>query len=177
MITPRTQENYACGLIVRGDGKNKVIWHNGGSRGFQTSLSFNTDANLTVIVLGNLDGSTPGAIAQDLAAIARGQRVILTSERKEVIVSPRIVEKYVGTYQVNATFSIIIELNNGQLTAQSVIRSKPADQPRMRLYAESETTFFYKAVNSQITFIEDHRGGVCRLYLRKNGVDQVGIRL
>jgi CubicO group peptidase (beta-lactamase class C family) len=176
MTTPLNEQNYACGLIVRNDNGRKVVWHNGGFKGFRTNMTYHPDDKLTVIVLGNVDGSTPGAIAQNLGALARGEKVVLPGERKEIAVSPKILQEYVGTYRLNRTFKITITLDHGQLSAQSIIQYNPANPPKLPIYAESENDFFYKAVNSQIKFFTNERGEVTHIILHKNGVEQMGIK-
>ncbi len=176
MTTPMNEQNYACGLIVRIDNGHKIIWHNGGFKGFRTNMTYHPDDKLTVIVLGNVDGSTPGAIAQDLGVLAHGEKVVLPSERKEITVSPKTLQEYVGTYRLNRTFRINITLNHEQLSAQSIIQYNPTNPPKLPIYAESETEFFYKAINSQIKFFTNERGEVTRIILHKNGVEQMGIK-
>src|SRR5439155_22733800 len=81
MTTP-FKNNYAFGLQVRTVNGRKVIDHGGGIEGFNTSLAYYPDDKLTIVVLGNLNGSAPDEIANKLAAVARGETVTLQSERK-----------------------------------------------------------------------------------------------
>jgi hypothetical protein len=45
------------------------------------------------------------------------------------------------------------------------------NQPRLGIYPESETRFFYRAVDAQITFVRDKEGKVDKLILRQHGLD------
>ena len=95
---------------------------------------------------------------------------MLPSERKEIAVSPGILEKYVGTYELTPTFSVITTLKNGQLMAQAT------RQPKFPLFAESETKFFLKAVDAQFEFFKNDKGEVTHLILHQGGRDITGTK-
>jgi len=100
------------------------------------------DDNLTVVVLANLNEQAPQRIAGNLARVAHGETVVLSSERKEIAVSPEILRQYVGVYdlgQMAPNYKMMITLENGQLIAQA---SGGGQTP---LSAGSETKFFPKA--------------------------------
>jgi len=48
----------------------------------------------------------------------------------------------------------------------------PAGQGKFELFAETETDFFLKVVDAQITFVKDDKGQVTNLVLHQNGVNQ-----
>jgi len=48
------------------------------------------------MALGNLNGDAPDQIVTRLAAVAHGEKVELPSERKEITLTPKILEQYVG---------------------------------------------------------------------------------
>lgn len=88
------------------------------------------------------------------------------TRRATAKIDPAVLEKYVGSYSLVpliATFTISREEDRlyAQLTGQ----------PRLRLYAESETKFFYKATDAQIDFELEEDGKVVRLVLHQNGND------
>ncbi|TWT41104.1 D-alanyl-D-alanine-carboxypeptidase/endopeptidase AmpH precursor [Phycisphaerae bacterium RAS1] len=85
--------------------------------------------------------------------------------RTEVAVDPKILAEYVGKYALGpATFDI--KLSDGKLTAQLT------GQRRFPVFAESETKFYYKVVDAQLTFVRDDAGKVAALILHQNGMDQ-----
>jgi CubicO group peptidase (beta-lactamase class C family) len=169
MTTP-FKENYACGLMVRTVNGRTEIEHGGGIEGFNTDLAYYPDDKLTLVVLGNLNGSAPEEIATKLAAVVHGEKVTLSSERKEITVSPDILAKYVGTYELTPTFSIVITLENGQLMAQAT------NQPKFPIFAESQTEFFLKVVDAQIEFVTNDKRDVTSLVLHQGGQDIKGER-
>jgi len=169
MTTP-FQHDYACGLGVRMVNGHKLIEHGGGIEGFNTQLSYYTEDKLTVVVLGNLNGSAPNDIATKLAALAHGEKVVLASERKEIAVPPKILAKYVGSYELHPDLVLMVTLENGQLMAQ------PTGQPKAPIFAESETKFFLKVVDAQIEFFKNENGEVTHLVLHQGGMDTTGVK-
>jgi CubicO group peptidase (beta-lactamase class C family) len=51
-----------------------VIDHNGGIEGFNTVLQYFPEDKLTVVVLANLNGQAPEAIAGRLVALEHGEK-------------------------------------------------------------------------------------------------------
>jgi CubicO group peptidase (beta-lactamase class C family) len=170
MTTP-VKENYAFGLVVATKNGQRVIEHGGGINGFNTALAYYPDDSMTVVVLGNLNGSAPDDIAAKLAAAAHGEQVVLASERRAITVSPTTLATYTGTYALSADFHLVITLENGQLMSQA------GEQDKLPLFAESETRFFLKVVDAQIDFVKDDQGHVTHLVLHQGGRDTKGVRL
>jgi hypothetical protein len=82
-------------------------------------------------------------------------------ERKEISVSPQILAKYVGTYEVRPGFDLAITLEGNQLFSQATGQSK------VPIFAEAETKFFLKVVDAQIEFFKDDKGVVTHLMLNQ----------
>ena len=152
-------------------GGHKVIEHGGGIEGFNTELAYYPDDKLTVVVLGNVNGAAPGDIARKLAAIAHGETVKLQSERKEITLDPKVLARYVGAYQMAPGVNMLVTLEDNQLF------SKLGNQGALPIFPESETMFFYKAVDAQIEFPKDGQEKASQLTLHQNGRDQVAKRL
>lgn len=167
MTTP-FKENYACGLMVRTVKGHSVIEHGGGIEGFNTQLAYYPDEKLILIVLGNLNGSAPDEIAADLAALEHGETVTLPSERKEITLSPAIMAKYVGTYQLTPNFAITFTLEGNQFMTQAT------NQGKFPLYPESETKFFAKVVNAEVEFFKNDKGEVTHMILYQGGREMKG---
>jgi len=170
MTTP-FKNDYAFGLAVHSVKGHQVIEHGGGIDGFNTQLSYYPEDHLAVVVLGNLNGAAPGAIAEKLADAIHGERGVLPNERKEVAVPTKLLEAYVGKYQLAPTFIITITLEGGELFAQAT------GQPKFELFAEGERDFFYKVVDAQATFELDDKGRAIRLILHQGGANQPAERI
>ncbi|HXD33304.1 MAG TPA: serine hydrolase [Pyrinomonadaceae bacterium] len=87
----------------------------------------------------------------------------LASNRKEVTVDPKIYDTYVGDYELGPNFIFTISNENGKLMGQ------PTGQPKSELFPTSETEYFLKVVDAQITFVKDEAGNVKQLILHQNG--------
>jgi hypothetical protein len=169
MTTP-FKSDYAFGLGVQTANGHKVIEHGGGIEGFNTFLGYYPEDKLTVVVLANLSGGAPEAIASKLAALAHGESVVLPSERKEITVPPAVLARYVGTYELMPNFDIVMTLEGGQLMTQATGQSK------FLLYAESETKFFLKVVDAEVEFFKNDKGEVTHLILHQGGQDVKGTK-
>jgi CubicO group peptidase (beta-lactamase class C family) len=164
MTTP-FKEDYACGVGVRTVSGHKVVDHGGGIEGFNTFLAYYPEDKLTVVALSNLNGDAPSSIVTRLAALARGEKVELPSERKEITLAPKILEQYVGTYDMAPKINMMITLHDGQLISQL------SGQGKVPLFAMSETKFFPKVVDAEIEFGKDDKGAVTYLVLHQGGRD------
>jgi CubicO group peptidase (beta-lactamase class C family) len=169
MTTP-FKNDYACGLTVHAAGGHKVIEHGGSINGFNTSVAYYPDEKLTVVVLSNLNGPTPGEMSPKLAAAARGEAVLFPSERKEITVAPKILSDYAGTYELRPGFNIVMTVEDGRLMTQAT------GQPKNPLFAESQTKFFLKVVDAEVEFVKDASGKVTHMVLYQGGRETKGQR-
>jgi len=123
-----------------------------------------------VVTLSNVNGPFAEQIAGKLGQAAHGEQVTLPAVHKEVAVSPAILQKYVGKYQLAPTFEIAITLEEGRLISQAT------NQPKVPIFPESETKFFLRAVEAQLEFFKNDKGEVTHLVLHQNGRDVQGMK-
>jgi len=90
---------------------------------------------------------------------------------KEATVEDKILDTYVGKYQIRPSFEISITKEGARLYAQAT------GQPRHELYAESATKFFMKAVDDRIIFVKNEQGILDKLILFQNGQEMSGKRI
>ena len=164
MTTP-FKNNYALGVVVQTADGRTVVNHGGGIEGFNTFLAYYPDDKLTVVVLSNINGTTPNAIATKLATVAHGGTVQATSVRKEITLPAATLEKFVGTYELAPGVSMWIRLQGDHLTTQL------SGQGQLPMFAESATKFFLKAVDAQLEFVTGADGAVTAADLHQNGRD------
>ena len=62
------------------------------------------------------------------------------------------------------------------LTADALM-AQATGQNALRMRPETETDFFFKEVDAQITFLRDTQGAFTQLILHQDGVDQPAKRL
>jgi hypothetical protein len=84
---------------------------------------------------------------RDQKAVKKSDTV---SERKEIAVPRNVLEKYVGAYELQPGFDLVVTLEGDQLMTQVT------GQEKAPIFAESETKFFLKVVDAQIEFAGDH---------------------
>jgi CubicO group peptidase (beta-lactamase class C family) len=159
------KEEYAYGWSVSDLYKHKRISHSGGINGFSSNISRYLDDDICIVVLSNYEHSVIGKIAKDLAAIAFGEKYELPQERKVAEIDYRICDAYIGQYQLDTNFVIGITKEENHLFGQG------PGQPKFELFPESETKFFLKIIDAQITFIKNDKGKVTEMILHQNGKD------
>jgi CubicO group peptidase (beta-lactamase class C family) len=170
MTTP-FKNDYGFGLIIRTETGHKLIEHEGGVQGFNTQMTYYPEDKLTVIVLANLNGPAHEEIARKLAQIVHGEKVVLTSERKEVALSPQILATYIGTYHLaSVNHDLVVSLEDGHLHLKSEGNYNRA------MFSESESSFFLKEVDAQVDFTKDTAGHVTGLILHQDAHDMEGLR-
>ena len=172
-MTAPFKENYAFGLGISMQDGHKTISHDGGIQGFNTSLIYDPDEKLVVAVLANINGPGAGQIAATLAKVAHGGKVLLPSERKEITLSPQTLQNYAGNYELtfpDRAVPFVITLEESRLLAQL------GQQRKLPIFAESETLFFYKAVDAQLEFSKNDKGEIAGLVLHQNGRDTKGVK-
>ena len=136
-------------------------------------MDYYPDEKLTVVVLENVTrAAAPGEIAKKLAAVAHGDTVKLSSERKEITLDAKVLARYVGAYQMPGGPAMLITLDGNQLSG------KLGNQNALPIFPESETMFFLKVVDAQIEFPKDDGGGKAgQLTLHQNGRDMTAKRM
>jgi hypothetical protein len=107
------------------------------------------------------------ALALMVSAVGAAQN----QDQKEITVTPQILGKYVGTYELAPNFKIMVTLEGGQLSAQAT------GQAKLPLFASSETRFFYKVVQAEIEFFKNDQGVVSHLVLYQNGQEMRAPRI
>jgi hypothetical protein len=103
--------------------------------------------------------------------IVFGNPYELPKERIAIQVDPAVLEKYVGAYRLAPNFILAVTLENGQLITQAT------GQPKVEIYPETESDFFLKIVDAQITFVTDESGTTTHLILHQNGRDIPGEKI
>ena len=157
--------NMEIGLnwIIMTAGDGNVIWHNGGTGGYHAFVGFDPDRGVGAVVLTNSSHDT-----DDIGLHLINPTIPLReppAERTEVEVSADILETYVGDYQLAPNFILTITVEDGTIWGQAT------GQSNFQVFAESETEFFYKVVDAQITFEVDESGSVAGLVLHQGGAD------
>ena len=170
MFTP-VRDNYAYGWSVQTRDGMTVTSHGGGINGFSTHILRIPELQLCVVVLSNVESNTPGRISQDLTAIVLGKPYKLPKMRSVANVDPKIYDDYAGKYAFNPALVLTCTREGEHLMVQLT------GQPKFEIYPESETEFFLKVVDSQLSFARDDDGKITHVVLHQGGRDQEAKRV
>ncbi|MFN0181527.1 MAG: serine hydrolase [Gemmatimonadales bacterium] len=137
-----------------------IVWHNGGTGGYRTFMGFDRSKQVGVIMLTNSSIS-----ADDVGLHLIDPAVPLSKPpvaRVAKAIDPALLPLYVGAYQLAPEVIIDVTLENGALWVAAT------GQPKVRLLAESDSSFFIAEDDIALTF--DKEGGVVtQLVLRQPG--------
>jgi CubicO group peptidase (beta-lactamase class C family) len=164
------KNNYAYGWAVDERFGRKRTGHGGGINGFATDFQRFPDDGVCVAVLCNVVPARPGKVAGDLAAIAFGEQVELPKVRVAAVVDPKIYDDYVGKYSLAPDVTVTITKENDRLFGQ------PTGQAKAEIFPESETKFFLKVVDADVTFVRVD-GKVTHLILNQSGRQTKAMRI
>jgi CubicO group peptidase (beta-lactamase class C family) len=152
---------YGFGWALGKAAGHKLIEHGGAWQGFTTHIARYPDDRLTVIVLTNAAHGDPGQIAHQVAWLRKPE--LKPKDRKAIALDPKILDAYVGTYELSREMKLKITRDNGKLML------RPTGRDKVELLAESTTEFFLNDSEVAITFVKDEKGTTTRLILHQAG--------
>jgi len=146
-------------------GADTIVWHNGGTGGYRTYIGLLPSRKMAVVVLTNTTGAGADDIGMHLLspALPLAPKPAPVKQRTAITLPAATLARYVGTYQLAPSFAIEVTAEGDALYGQ------PTGQPKFRLWPETETDFFLKEVDAQITFIREADGTASGLILHQNG--------
>jgi len=143
----------------------EIIWHNGGTGGYHSFIGFDKSRRRGVVVLSNSTNDIDD-IGRHLLENQYPLAKLGAGDHGGVKVDPGVLESFVGEYQVGTGFVIKISREGDRLFGQV------GGEEKLELFCESETAFFFKEVDVQVTFVRDASGQVTRLVLHQNKINQ-----
>lgn len=153
---------YGFGWELSSVAGHKMVHHGGSLPGFRAQLMRFVDDKLTVVVLTNGDNADPNLIALGIAALYIPG---LIPERKIAKIDPKILDAYIGQYQVNPSMVFTITREGDKLLLQ-----QGANPEKRELLPESANNFFANE-NRRLTysFVKDENGQVAYLVVQLEG--------
>ena len=146
-------------------------WHNGQTGGYHSMAIVIPAKRLAIVVLTNTAVGLVDDMASRISVRLSGGEIEPQKVRRAVKVEPEILESYVGRYTIVPGMTVAVTRNDRGLSIQLT------GQPRVRIYAESETAFFLRVVAARVEFEKDEAGKVARLVIHQNGRKTVATRL
>lgn len=141
-----------------------LVWHNGQTGGYHSFIGFDVQNKRGVVVLINAARSI-----DDLGFHLLDPASRLTppaTQRVAIDLSQEILDRYVGRYELAPGILFNVRRDGPQLRVQLT------GQSYFDVFPQSETEFFYRAGDAQLTFVKDDKGHVSGLVLHQDGVDQ-----
>ena len=146
----------------------EIVMHNGGTGGYRSFNGYDPAMRVAVVVLSNSSGDVDDVGLHLLNAKFPLKEIV---KRTEVKLVPARLDLLAGQYALTPTFVLTVTREGDGLFIQAT------GQPKLAVFAESDSTFFYRAVGARVSFSRDTTGRASRLVLHQNGRDMPGERL
>lgn len=172
--TDSPDEEIAYGWHIQTKDGKSIIWHNGGTGGYQTYMGYDPQSRTGVVVLSNVGVGVAGPddIGRHLLDASYPlAKVEPIKEHKEITIDNKVFDNYVGSY-LRPPYAIMTISRDGDRFFSQLI-----GQPRVRIYPETERKFFRKTIDAQFTFDIDAQGKATQLTLHQDGRDVTGSRI
>jgi CubicO group peptidase (beta-lactamase class C family) len=153
----------------------REISHGGGLQGFLSFLLRLPDQKFTVVVLVNASppkpGTDPAGLAHQVTELYLGNSLPpLPPRPAEGAVSDDALEAIVGRYDYGMVVMVITKEGHRVFT-------RLGTQQRFEIFPRSESDFFLKVVDAQLTFVKDPKGRVTGVIHHQGGVTLHAARL
>lgn len=153
-------------------GGTEIISKAGGTGGYSTFIGYAPKTRVGVVALANTSaGEGPSDIGQHLLDARYPLWVPENLPSNERTLEAKVLGGYLGHYELAPAAVFAVTREGSQLYVQLT------NQPRMAVYPKSNTEFFYKVVDAQISFETDPQGHANTLILHQGGRDQKAKRI
>jgi CubicO group peptidase (beta-lactamase class C family) len=143
---------YASALIIGDYRGSKIVEHAGGDAGFRAQLTRFPDQHFSAIVLCNAGEANPALLTRRVADIYLAAELDPVPTQPpdatptEVRIDPKVLDAYVGEYELRPNFILAVTRRGDQLVTQAT------GQPPFEVVPASEQSFFPKEFEALITF-------------------------
>ncbi len=160
--------------IIQHVGADTIVWHNGGTGGYRTFLGLDPSRKAAVVIMTNTTGAGADDIGMHLLdpAIPLAPKPVAPRAHTAIELPADVLSRYVGVYQLAPGVNMEITLDGGALY------ERLTGQTAFRLWPETQTDFFLKEVDAQISFVPGPNGGAATsLVLHQGGRNMPGARI
>lgn len=161
--------NWGLGFVLEGEGNSARFSHSGDTEGYKCLMVMYQNTGQGAVIMTNSDRGDR-IIPELLRSIAReyGWSDFQPKEKTIARIDPKVYADYVGKYQFefSSDFVLTVGTEAGNLTTEL---KQPTGQSKTELFPESETKFFRKDVDIEITFVKDETGQVTHLIFLQEG--------
>jgi D-alanyl-D-alanine-carboxypeptidase/D-alanyl-D-alanine-endopeptidase len=164
-------EPYDIGLGWLLQRNGNIIWHNGGTGGYNSFAGFQPEKKIGVVVLANSSSKYVDLLGFKLLKLMGGGDVEPFEVPKSLALSADKLEPLVGKYKLNAALTAEVTRDGDHLFVQLT------GQPKIGIYATSETSFYCRPVDAKFEFELDNNGKAERMTIHQNGLDLPATRI
>jgi D-alanyl-D-alanine-carboxypeptidase/D-alanyl-D-alanine-endopeptidase len=153
---PAGKDEQALGWMIASDGDDEVVFHDGGSFGFSSSVAWQPQRRIGVVVLMNQTGSVAD-ISRHLLQPSTPLQKPTPARHTELTLDTAVLDGYVGRYDLEDEGVTILAREDTLLTIEL-----PASWglPKLRLHAETAREFFATELPLRVTFEVDSNNRV-----------------
>ncbi len=169
--------NMCLGWFLHQTDGRRIVTNSGATLGFASFAGFDPQERTGAVVLSN--ASTRHGVDDIGIHLLDSKAALLDPEppqqHTEVLIDPRLLDRYTGRYQVAPNLVFEITRAGSRLFAQGFTRlpnSPPGDLtalPQFELFAEAAETFFAKVSDTRIVFETSPDGRAAGLTLYRAG--------
>ncbi|MEJ7623765.1 MAG: serine hydrolase [Pyrinomonadaceae bacterium] len=156
ILNDGTQTKYGFGWFI-GDNKDygNYVYHSGGFPGYATYIARYLTTNKTLIILQNHHGSViPASSITEILY----NKPITKVYRKQIQLDEKRMERFIGEYRDKDDEQLVITITRGN--NYLVYNSTKHQNWNLRLFPESDKSFFAKNYEFQIEFATAEKGGI-----------------
>lgn len=163
-----TKGGYAAaGWFVAIAHSDELVVKDGGTGGYASFVGYSARTGIAAVLLSNTASwTTNPALGRHLL----NANFPLPTLHREVPIDRAKLSAYAGRYPLTPQFVLTVRPKDGHLMVQAT------GQDEYEVFPESDTRFFYRAVDAQITFELAPDGTATALVLHQNGRDRRGVR-
>jgi CubicO group peptidase (beta-lactamase class C family) len=165
----KTEFSMGLGWHIAKDGHTR--WHTGETGGFHSCMFVDRRSQSGVVVLANTATAEIDALGESIMRMLMGIEVKPRVFEKLATVTPEIMQRYAGKYELAPNIVFTISTDGGKLLAGLT------GQQTQRVFPRSETEWFYRVVDATLTFKSDEDGKFNELELFQNGVRRIARRI
>ena len=153
---PAGKDEQALGWMIVSDGDDEIVFHDGGSFGFSSSVAWQPQRRIGVVVLMNQTGSVAD-LARHLLQPSTPLQKPTRARHTEITLDTAVLDGYVGRYDLEDEGVTTLAREDTLLTIEL-----PASWglPKLRLHAETPREFFATELPLRVTFEVDSNNRV-----------------
>ncbi len=157
-----------AGWFLRVQHDDELVWKDGDTGGHTTFIGYSARSGRAAVLVANTSsGSSTPMIGQHLI----NGSFPLPKIYRQVTIAPERLAGLAGKYPITPQFVLTVTPRGGRLMVQAT------GQAEYEVFAESDTRFFYRVVDAQLSFERRDDGVATAVVLHQNGRNRRANRL